>query len=79
MILKNHSNMPVWHFLLLSVLKTVVLPNFFVETNFFQDSSINKELKSNYLIDIFCNIINVFTVTFDQLNVSLLNKSKQFL
>ncbi len=24
---------------------------------------------------IFCNIINVFTVTFDQLNASLLNKS----
>ncbi len=24
---------------------------------------------------IFCNIINVFTVTFDQFNVSLLNKS----
>ncbi len=23
----------------------------------------------------FCNIINAFTVTFDQLNVSLLNKS----
>ncbi len=27
-----------------------------------------------YEIEIFCNIINVFTVTFNQLNVSLLNK-----
>ncbi len=25
--------------------------------------------------NIFCNIINAFTVTFDQLNASLLNKS----
>ncbi len=50
MILKNNSNMPVWHFLLLSVLKTVVLPNFFVETNLFQDSSINKELKRTAII-----------------------------
>ncbi len=25
-------------------------------------------------IEIFCNIINVFTVTFDQLNASFLNK-----
>ncbi len=29
--------------------------------------------------NIFCNIINVFTVTFDQFNVSLLNKSINFL
>ncbi len=26
-------------------------------------------------IEIFCNIINAFTVTFDQFNVSLMNKS----
>ncbi len=26
-------------------------------------------------MEIFCNIINVFTVTFDQFKVSLLNKS----
>ncbi len=30
-------------------------------------------------IEIFCNIINVFTVTFDQFNESLLNKSINFL
>jgi len=29
-------------------------------------------------IEIFCNIINVFTVTFDQFNVSLMNKSINF-
>ncbi len=26
-------------------------------------------------MEIFCNIINLFTVTFDQLNASMLNKS----
>ncbi len=30
-------------------------------------------------IEIFCNIIHVFTVTFNQLNASLLNKSINFL
>ncbi len=30
-------------------------------------------------IEIFCNIINVFTATFDQFNASLLNKSNNFL
>ncbi len=29
-------------------------------------------------VDIFCNILNVFTVTFDQFNASLLNKSLHF-
>ncbi len=29
-------------------------------------------------MEIFCNIINVFTVTFDQFNASLLNKSFNF-
>uniref|UniRef100_A0A8C1LZ30 Alpha-1,4 glucan phosphorylase n=1 Tax=Cyprinus carpio TaxID=7962 RepID=A0A8C1LZ30_CYPCA len=48
------------HFILFSMLKTVALLNIFVET-----------LK----IEIFCKVINVFTVTFDQFNKSLLNKS----
>ncbi len=30
-------------------------------------------------IEIFCNIISVFTVTFDQFNASLLNKSIKIL
>ncbi len=30
-------------------------------------------------MEIFCNIINVFTVTFDHFNVSFLNKSIHFL
>ncbi len=29
-------------------------------------------------MEIFCNIINVFILTFDQFNVSLLNKSINF-
>jgi len=29
-------------------------------------------------IEIFCNIIHIFTVTFDQFNASLLNKSINF-
>ncbi len=37
--------------------------------------------KDQYLfeIEIFCNIINVLTVKFDQFNASLLNKSINFL
>jgi len=38
-------------------------------------------LKKNILfkIETFCNIISAFTVTFDQFNASLLNKSISFL
>ncbi len=60
--------------------KTVVLHNIFVETViylFFQDSQINRKFKRTAFIRniIFCNIINVCTVTFDQFNAYLLNKS----
>ncbi len=51
-----------------------VLLNIFVETviHLFQDPLINK--KNIYFIrNIFCGIINVFSVTFDQFNVLLLN------
>ncbi len=39
------------------------------------------DLKEQYLFEIyiFCDIINVFTVTFDQFNASLLNKNINFL
>ncbi len=30
-------------------------------------------------MEIFCNVINVFTVAFDEFNVSLLNKTINFL
>ncbi len=30
-------------------------------------------------LNFFCNIINVFTVTFDQINTSLLNKKYEFI
>ncbi len=47
----------------------------------FQDSQINRKCsKEQHLfeIEIFSDIINAFTVTFDQLNASLLNKSMIF-
>ncbi len=44
------------------MLKTIVLLNIFLET-------------MTVSIEIFYNIINVFTVTLDQFNASMLNKS----
>ncbi len=35
----------------------------------FQDSQMNKVQKLLVEMEIFCNVINVFTVTFDQFNV----------
>ncbi len=45
--------------------KTVVLLSVFMEAvkHFFQDYWMGQ--KNNFLIEIFCNVINVFTVTFD--------------
>ncbi len=66
------------HFWLLSMLKTVVLPNIFVETVIqdLQDLQKNRKFKRNlFEIEIFWNIINVFTVAFDQFNASLMNRS----
>ncbi len=62
------------------MLKTVVTLNIFEETviHFFQDSLINKRTKEQHLFGILFRIINVLTVTFDQLNASLLNKSINF-
>jgi len=53
----------ICYFLLL-MLKTFVLLNIFGESS-----------KDLFKIEIFCNIINGLTVTFDQYNVPLLNKS----
>jgi len=51
--------------------------------HFFQDSLMNRKnsAKEEHLFEkeIFCNIINVCIVTFDQLNASLLNYSNFFL
>ncbi len=71
------------HFWLLSMLKTVVLLNIFVEIVIhfiFQDSLMNRKFKRTvfFEIEIVCNIVNVFTITFNQLNASLLNKSINF-
>ncbi len=60
------------------MLKTVLL-NIFVETTmvFLSILCLRESSKVQHLFElkIFCNIINVFTVTFDQLNASLLNKN----
>ncbi len=67
------------------MLKTDVLLNIFVENVIFffflLDSLMNGKHKRTTFIwnDIFCNIINVFTVTFEQFNASLLNNSINFL
>ncbi len=56
------------------MLKTVVLIHIFVETVnlWWKESSKEQHI---FKIEIFCYIINVFTVPFDQLNASLLNIS----
>ncbi len=66
------------------MLKTVVLHNISVETDTFYFSGFTdeqKSLKEQHLfeIEIICDIINDFTVTFDQFNVTLMNKSTAFL
>ncbi len=38
----------------------------------------NRKEQHLFEIEDFCTIINVFTITFDQFNVSLLNKSNFF-
>ncbi len=60
--------------LLLSMLKTVV-------KNIFRVLWWIESSKEQYLfkIDIFCNIINTFTITFDQFNAFLLNISLHFI
>ncbi len=73
--------MLIW-FLLLSLLKTFCCLIFFVETVMhflmillWKEGSDQLQL---FEIEIFCHIINVFTVTFDQLNAFLLNKNVFF-
>ncbi len=64
---RNHSNMQI--IFLLWMRKTFVLLNIFVET--FQDSLMNTKKPCSFEIVIFRN---VFTVTFDPFNASLMNK-----
>ncbi len=60
------------------MLKTTVLLNIFVESIFFfQDSYRNWNRR--HLYEIFWNIINDFTVTFDQSDVTFMNKTINFL
>jgi len=60
------------------MLKTMLLLNILWKPDFFQLSLMKRKLKSNvyFKTEIKCVIINVFTVTFDQSNASLLNNSK---
>jgi len=55
------------HFLFILKLKRVVQHNIC-----FQASSINRKFHSLFVIQIFCCIINVFTVTFNQFDVAVL-------
>ncbi len=58
------------------MLKTIVLLNIFVETTYFfvQDTLMKVQKNNTYLkYKSFCNIINVFTVTFGHFTTSLLN------
>ncbi len=65
------------HFLLLSMLKTIVLLAIFVGTYFiFWNLWLIESLKEHNLFEFFCNIINV---TFLQFNASLLNKIINFI
>ncbi len=48
------------------------------EYNSFQISLMNAKFRRTSEIEIFCNIINVFIITFDRFNASLLNKSTNF-
>ncbi len=73
MIFRNHNNIKK-HFWLLSVLKTVVLHNIFVETvTLFIFSGLFDEWKVQKN-PFYLNMINIRTVTFDKCNVSLMNK-----
>ncbi len=63
------------------MLKTVVLLNIFVETMIIFFFMIHRWIESSkvqHLFEIFCNIINVFTVTSHQFNASLMNTSINF-
>ncbi len=57
--------------------KNIYAAQYFVEnviyfSGFFEEYKVHQHL---FKMEIFCNIINVFTVNFDQLNVFFLNKS----
>ncbi len=60
---------------LLSVMKSVLL-HFVENVTFFQNSLMNVVFKEQHLfqMEVSCNIINVFIVTFDQFIASFLNQ-----
>ncbi len=56
------------------MLKTIVLLNIFWENRWWIESS--KEEQHLFKIEVFCNIIEVFTDTFDHFNAYFMNKCK---
>ncbi len=63
---------------ILSMLKTIVLPNIYLKTwcIFFNYLMKIKSIEQHlFEEEIFSNIINIFTVTLDQFNASLLNQN----
>ncbi len=68
LLLKKHL------LLVVSMLKSVVLHHIFVGKH--ETEKLNFKEQNLFEIEIFCNIRNLsdFTITFDQFNVSLLNK-----
>ncbi len=79
--LRNHYNMLICSstniYYYYQFWKKVVLPNIFVETIILWWTESSKE-HTLFEMEIFCNILNVFTIIFYQHNASLLNKIIQF-
>ncbi len=82
---RNHSNMLIWYsrniFYLLPTLKTVVLLNIFCRNWFFFQTSLmyRKFTIATFIWNRIFNNVNIFTVTFDQFDVSLINKKYSLL
>ncbi len=77
---RNHSNMLIWCSRnIWLIFKSVMLLNiFFVDTKIHFLGCFD-EWNSVFEIEIFCNIINVFSVTFSEFNASLLKKTNNLI
>ncbi len=69
-----HTDLLLKKHLFVSMLKTVVLLNIFVETMIHLFQKENRNVKKQLILDrnILCDVISVFTFTFDQLSASLM-------
>ncbi len=81
---RNHSNLLLKKHLLLCVENSCAVPCFCgnrdIQYFIFQDSLMNRKFKRTALIwiEIFCEVIIVFHVIFDQFNASLMKESINF-